>query len=67
MIGLLPILMGVTMFLQQKLTPSVGADPSQEKVMLLMPFFMTYIFASFPSGLSSLLVMEQRAEHRRFG
>ena len=51
MIGLLPILMGLTMFIQQKLTPSVGADPSQEKVMLLMPFFMTYIFASFPSGL----------------
>lgn len=51
MIGLLPILMGLTMFIQQKLTPSAGADPSQEKVMLLMPFFMTYIFASFPSGL----------------
>lgn len=51
MIGLLPILMGLTMFIQQKLTPSVGADPSQEKVMLLLPFFMTYIFASFPSGL----------------
>ena len=51
MIGLLPILMGLTMFIQQKLTPSVGADPSQEKVMLLMPFFLTYVFASFPSGL----------------
>ncbi len=51
MIGLLPILMGVTMFLQQKLTPSVGADPAQERVMLLMPFFLTYVFASFPSGL----------------
>ena len=51
MIGLLPILMGLTMFIQQKLTPSAGADPSQEKVMLLMPLFMTYIFASFPSGL----------------
>lgn len=73
MIGLLPILMGLTMFIQQKLTPSVGADPSQEKVMLLMPFFMTYIFASFPSGLviywlwsNVLSILQQIWMNRRY-
>lgn len=73
MIGLLPILMGLTMFIQQKLTPSVGADPSQEKVMLLMPFFMTYIFASFPSGLvlywlwsNILSILQQIWMNRRY-
>ncbi|WP_461833892.1 membrane protein insertase YidC [Desulfothermus sp.] len=45
-----PILMGVTMFLQQKMTPSAG-DPTQAKLMLLMPVFLTFLFLNFPSGL----------------
>jgi YidC/Oxa1 family membrane protein insertase len=46
----LTILMGVTMFLQQKMTPS-GGDPRQEQIMLLMPVVFTVMFVNFPSGL----------------
>jgi YidC/Oxa1 family membrane protein insertase len=45
-----PLIMGATMFLQQKMTPSPG-DPTQAKIMLLMPVVFTFIFLSFPSGL----------------
>ncbi len=45
-----PILMGGTMVLQQWMTPSAG-DPTQKKMMLLMPVVFTYMFLSFPSGL----------------
>lgn len=45
-----PIVMGATMFLQQKMTPPPG-DPTQAKVMLLMPVVFTFMFLSFPSGL----------------
>ena len=45
-----PILMGITMFIQQKMTPS-GGDPTQAKLMLLMPVFLTFLFLNFPSGL----------------
>ncbi len=46
----LTILMGITMFLQQKMTPT-GGDPMQEKIMLLMPVMFTFFFINFPSGL----------------
>jgi YidC/Oxa1 family membrane protein insertase len=46
----LPILMGITQFISQKMTPS-SADPSQAKMMLVMPFVMTIFFLSFQSGL----------------
>ena len=46
-IGPLPLLMGVTMFFQQKMTIT---DP-QQKAFLLMPIFFTFIFIKFPSGL----------------
>lgn len=46
----LPILMGATMFIQQKLNPA-AMDPVQEKVMLIMPFAFTIFFGFFPSGL----------------
>jgi YidC/Oxa1 family membrane protein insertase len=46
----LPIVMGASMFLQQKLTPST-ADPKQQKIMLLMPIIFTFFFLNFPSGL----------------
>jgi len=45
-----PVLMGATMFLQQKLTPSVG-DPMQQKIMMFLPIVFTFLFISFPSGL----------------
>jgi YidC/Oxa1 family membrane protein insertase len=46
----LPIVMGATMFLQQKLSPAAG-DPKQQKIMQLMPIFFTFLFLNFPSGL----------------
>ncbi len=45
-----PILMGITQFISQKLTPT-SADPSQAKMMLLMPVVMTVFFMNFQSGL----------------
>jgi len=45
-----PVVMGATMFLQQKMTPSAG-DPTQQKIMLLMPAIFTFMFLQFPSGL----------------
>jgi len=48
-IYVLPILMGVTMFVQQKLT-STG-DPAQSKMVAFMPVLFTVIFLNFPSGL----------------
>jgi len=45
-----PIIMGVTMFLQQKMTPAAG-DPNQQKMMMFMPIIFTFLFLSFPSGL----------------
>ena len=47
---ILPLLMGVTMFVQQKMTP-VSGDPAQAKVMLIMPVFFTIMFLNLPSGL----------------
>ncbi len=49
-IGALPLLMGITMFLQQKLNPQ-PADPTQAKVMMLLPVMFTFLFARFPAGL----------------
>lgn len=46
----LPVLMGVTMFIQQKMTPS-AMDPKQQKIMLFMPIIFTFLFFTFPSGL----------------
>jgi YidC/Oxa1 family membrane protein insertase len=45
-----PILMGATMFLQQKMTPMVG-DPVQQKIMMFLPIVFTFLFLSFPAGL----------------
>jgi YidC/Oxa1 family membrane protein insertase len=45
-----PILMGITMVWQQKLTPS-GADPVQQKMMMAMPLVFTFMFLWAPSGL----------------
>ncbi|MBC7362324.1 MAG: membrane protein insertase YidC [Candidatus Aminicenantes bacterium] len=45
-----PILMGVTQYISQKMTPST-ADPAQQKMMLLMPFIFTIFFLNFQAGL----------------
>ncbi|TND03933.1 MAG: preprotein translocase subunit YidC [Gammaproteobacteria bacterium] len=46
----LPVIMGATMFFQQKLNPP-PPDPVQAKVMMMLPFIFTAFFAFFPSGL----------------
>ncbi len=50
-IPILTVLMGASMFLQQWLTPSAG-DPNQRKMMLMMPLLFTFMFVSFPAGLT---------------
>ncbi|SEM22197.1 protein translocase subunit yidC [Syntrophus gentianae] len=45
-----PLIMGATMFIQQKMTP-VSGDPTQAKIMLFMPVVFTFMFLTFPSGL----------------
>ena len=47
---ILPLLMGITMFIQQKLNPA-PMDPIQAKVMMALPVVFTVFFAFFPSGL----------------
>lgn len=49
-IPVLTLLMGASMFIQQKMTPTPG-DPSQAKIMMLMPVIFTFMFINFPSGL----------------
>jgi YidC/Oxa1 family membrane protein insertase len=46
----LPVLMGISMFLQQKISPA-PADPMQAKIMMLLPVMFTFLFSSFPAGL----------------
>jgi YidC/Oxa1 family membrane protein insertase len=46
----LPIIMGATMFIQQKITPTT-MDPTQAKIMLVLPVGMTFLFVNFPAGL----------------
>jgi len=49
-LGPLPLIMGFTMYLQQKMTPT-NMDPNQAKLMTMMPVVFTFLFLSFPSGL----------------
>jgi YidC/Oxa1 family membrane protein insertase len=46
----LPVLMGITMFAQQKLNPA-PPDPMQARIMMALPFVFTFLFLFFPSGL----------------
>ena len=65
MIGVWPILMGLTMYMQQKLNPT-PPDPMQAKIFMFLPLFLTIILAPFPSGLvvywtiSNILTMAQQ-------
>jgi YidC/Oxa1 family membrane protein insertase len=69
-LGPLPLIMGFTMFLQQKMTPT-NADPNMAKMMLMMPVIFTFLFLSFPSGLviywlinNCLTIVQQYYIHR---
>ena len=50
LIGAWPIIMGITMFIQQKLNPT-PPDPIQAKIFMFFPVFLTVILAPFPAGL----------------
>ena len=50
-VNILPLLMGVTMVLQMRMTPQTG-DPTQRRIFMLMPFFFLFICYSFASALS---------------
>ncbi len=62
---ILPVIMGLTMFIQQKLGPA-SPDPTQAKMMMMLPVLFTFLFSSFPAGLvlywtvnNSLSIMQQ--------
>lgn len=72
-IGLWPIIMGFTMWFQQKLNPP-PADPIQQRIFGLMPIFFTFILGGFPAGLviywawnNSLSILQQYVIMRRMG
>ena len=48
---ILPVIMGISMWVQQKLNPSAMMDEMQQKVMKLLPFIFTVFFMFFPAGL----------------
>ncbi len=52
MLGVWPLIYGGTMFLQQKMTPMTTTDPTQQRVMLMMPLVFMFFFARFPAGLT---------------
>lgn len=66
-----PILMGASMFVQQKMTP-MTADPMQAKIFMMMPIVFTFMFLNFPSGLviywlvnNLLTILQQYFIHRK--
>ncbi len=72
-LGIWPIVMGVTMFLQQKLNPQ-PVDPIQAKMFLALPFVFTFMLASFPAGLviywavnNTLSILQQWAIMKQMG
>jgi YidC/Oxa1 family membrane protein insertase len=73
MIGVWPIIMGITMYLQQKLNPA-PPDPVQARVFMALPFVFTFMLASFPAGLviywawnNALSILQQWVIMRRMG
>jgi len=73
MIGVWPLIMGISMFLQQKLNPQ-PADPLQAKIFLFMPIMFTFLLARFPAGLvvywawnNTLSILQQWIIMRRMG
>jgi len=73
MIGIWPLIMGVTMYLQQKLNPA-PADPIQQKIFMALPIVFTFLLARFPAGLviywawnNTLSIAQQWLIMRRHG
>lgn len=69
---ILPLLMGLSMLIQQRLSPQTN-DPTQEKAMMVIPLMMTLMFSQFPAGLvlysvtnNVLSSLQQWAATRRF-
>ena len=50
-IKILPIVMIISQFVMQKMTPQANVDPSQQKMMMMMPLIFGFMFYNFPSGL----------------
>ena len=46
----MPVLVGATQILQQWMTPQAGVDPAQQKMMLIMPVVLIFVFVSTPAG-----------------
>ncbi|MDP7601905.1 MAG: membrane protein insertase YidC, partial [Rhodospirillales bacterium] len=72
-IGVWPIIMGVTMFIQQKLNPP-PPDPTQAKIFMFLPIMFTFMLARFPAGLviywawnNALSVLQQYVIMRKAG
>ena len=72
-IPVLTLIMGATMLWQQKMTPATG-DPTQAKMMMLMPVVFTFIFINFSSGLvlywlvnNVLSIGQQMYTQKKFG
>jgi YidC/Oxa1 family membrane protein insertase len=73
MIGVWPLIMGITMFLQQKLNPK-PTDPIQAKVFMFLPIIFTFLLAKFPAGLviywawnNTLSIIQQKIIMIRMG
>jgi YidC/Oxa1 family membrane protein insertase len=73
LIGLLPILLGVTMWLQFKLNPA-PMDPTQQQIFAIMPWVMVFVMAPFASGLqlywvtsNILTILQQWWLYRKYG
>ena len=60
MIGIWPLIMGVTMWVQMKLNPA-PPDPVQQKMFAWMPVFFTFLLGALPGGAGDLLGVEQHA------
>ena len=52
MLGVWPLVYGLTMYLQQRMTPTPTADPAQARIMAMMPLVFMFFFARFPAGLT---------------
>ena len=73
MIGIWPLIMGITMYLQQKLNPP-PPDPMQQRIFMMLPVVFTFLLASFPAGLviywawnNALSILQQYVIMRRMG
>ena len=58
-INILPVLMGSTMFIQQKMMAAPNADANQKTMMYVMNVFFLFLFYSFPSGLNLYYFVEK--------